>query len=644
MSVIWNEYLVGVLAEDALVYDRTGGRSAVFVNSLKIIQFAVRSISRPPAGFPNVKMFYGFSKDLERHGFLDDFAAPPADRTSALREFLREQLLVFRPSNNGQYFNITDVSLVALPLAHKDHTTYVPVPVFSQEVHQFDFERFMQRLAEQQFIGQITHISQEQADTPSFVIWREQPQAGQSWRVIGSFNRHRYGNGGFQLIAAELRLVAFREDWENDMFEVPNDHCLLFVSDETHSSMQQALEQGIPYTQQGTSSLQQLADEQGSNAEDAQAEPPRAEPLTPEQEFIRRLEQTAVESGLLYDPADLINFHTAMKTSSLVVLAGLSGTGKSRLVQTYGRALGLDEQQLVFIPVRPSWTDDADLIGYVDTMRLVYRPGESGLLQTLVLAATNPDRLYLICLDEMNLARVEHYFSQLLSVLEMAPADRRLRLYHDDLAPQLFNSSQYPPAIPLGDNLLFAGTVNLDESTYRFSDKVLDRANVIGLSDRPFSELQPVMATRRMKAPPEILAGVYRSFSPRDQQLGLTARETAFLQQIHSLMRHANRNQGIGYRIVRQIGNYLMNLPKTTILTRAEALDRQLVQRVLTKLRGPEEQLRSLLGRYQDDPEQLVKSPLLDLLDEYADLAPFTTCRQVLLQKGKDLVLYGYTV
>ena len=82
---------------------------------------------------------------------------------------------------------------------------------------------------------------------------------------------------------------------------------------------------------------------------------------------------------------DLYNFHTAMKSSNLVILAGMSGIGKSKLVQAYGESLGLtDKYQMTFIPVRPAWTDDADVIGYADTLNHVYRPGDSGVINALL--------------------------------------------------------------------------------------------------------------------------------------------------------------------------------------------------------------------------------------------------------------------
>ncbi|MCY0901211.1 MAG: AAA family ATPase, partial [Firmicutes bacterium] len=341
------------------------------------------------------------------------------------------------------------------------------------------------------------------------------------------------------------------------------------------------------------------------------------------------------------------NFHTALKTSNLVILSGMSGTGKSRLVEVYGRALGMDTEQLNIISVRPSWTDDADLIGYVDSIHNVYRPGDSGLIDTLRQAEQHADTLYLICFDEMNLARVEHYFSQFLSVLEMPQSRRELRLYNEELMNRLYNYKEYPNSIAIGPNVMFVGTVNMDESTHHFSDKVLDRANLITLHMLPFAELRqsaerrPDRNVRRKWNTEE-----YSAFRSNVEGIGLSEEELQCLQDIHDLLQQADASRGIGYRIVRQIDLYLKNRPQSIHLTREDAFDLQIVQRVLTKVRGSEDQLHELLGQWQGSAASGSTSggTLLACLDRHATVSHFVQTRKVIRQKGKELKLHGYTV
>ena len=115
-----------------------------------------------------------------------------------------------------------------------------------------------------------------------------------------------------------------------------------------------------------------------------------------EWEFIEHFEAVAKKDGLFYTKKDLINFHAAVKSSSLVILSGLSGTGKSQLVQCYAKALGLIDDSFHMIPVRPNWNDDSDLIGFVDSMHMVYRPSDAGFINILMEACQerNKNKLY----------------------------------------------------------------------------------------------------------------------------------------------------------------------------------------------------------------------------------------------------------
>lgn len=369
-----------------------------------------------------------------------------------------------------------------------------------------------------------------------------------------------------------------------------------------------------------------------------------------EELLMNEFDSVTHELGLVYDKKDLYNFYTAMKSSNLVILAGMSGTGKSKLVQAYGKALGLvDKHQMTFIPVRPAWTDDADLIGYADTLQMVYRPGDSGLINALMSAKENSKKLHIICFDEMNLARVEHYFSQFLSVLENDPGPQRvLQLYNGDLKSKLTNSAQFPPVIPIGDNVIFVGTVNLDESTYHFSDKVLDRANVITLNVLNFGNLRTLSlektGTTNLKEQGTLAFEAFNSLRNQNKEIHMQDSELDLLWEIHKELQKVNKNLGAGPRIVRQIDMYLKNLPNTEHFTRAEAFDKQIVQRILTKVRGPEEQLKKFIGSYDFHTENIVDSKLGEILDRYQEVSEFYETRNVLIHKAKELKLNGYTL
>lgn len=354
--------------------------------------------------------------------------------------------------------------------------------------------------------------------------------------------------------------------------------------------------------------------------------------------FLERLSETADRSGFLYDKDDLINFHISLKSSRLTILAGMSGTGKSGLVRLYGRALGLPESRVRFLAVRPSWMDDGDILGYVDMKNMVYRSADTGLAELLIDAAAHPAEMFLICFDEMNLARAEHYFAQFISVLEKEE-NPVIRLYNPSLRAKLYNGDAYPAEIPIGRNVLFTGTVNVDESTYHFSDKILDRANVITLHQGRFHDLLSLGKKEKTEWP-EMPASLFESFCVHEG-LGLKEEELDLLDALNDAFHKSGIQCGIGFRIACQMGRYLENIPQGLSFTREEGLDAQVVQRILTKLRGSAQQLAALVST--SDKGELTGS-LPEVLERFSRLSSFTGARKVLEEKARELKLYDYTI
>ena len=207
-------------------------------------------------------------------------------------------------------------------------------------------------------------------------------------------------------------------------------------------------------------------------------------------------------------------FITAIKSKPFLLLAGISGTGKSRIVRELARAcweVGSDEykaqkpKNFEMIQVKPNWHDSSELIGYVSRIN-----GETYVvgpfLKFMVKAIQNPETPYFLCLDEMNLAPVEQYFAEYLSIIESRKKNDFDEIktdpivYYDDtdayksLIDQLFTVNDDERALYLTEdvtigkrlslpsNLIVVGTVNMDETTFSFSRKVLDRAMTIEMN------------------------------------------------------------------------------------------------------------------------------------------------------------------
>ena len=183
---------------------------------------------------------------------------------------------------------------------------------------------------------------------------------------------------------------------------------------------------------------------------------------------LSKLVFSDTQIGLVYSA-----LHAA-KGKRFVSLAGLSGTGKTSMARGYARAYceALKLQTSMHyeqVAVLPDWTDPTGLLGFVNPQRIRPVFQETPVLRLLLSAAENPDKPYFLCLDEMNLARVEHYFAPFLSAMEGQKGRLAIYASRDPV-------DTIPPAIEWPENLFIIGTVNMDESMYPFSDKVLDRA------------------------------------------------------------------------------------------------------------------------------------------------------------------------
>ncbi|MFT8837837.1 McrB family protein [Liquorilactobacillus satsumensis] len=370
--------------------------------------------------------------------------------------------------------------------------------------------------------------------------------------------------------------------------------------------------------------------------------------LPAEEKFLERFKKVVhtKEYNLTFFDEDLINFHTSLKANLLTILTGISGTGKSRIVKAYAEALGILKNgtghQFSMISVRPFWQDDADLLGFVDTLSNNYHPGDSGLVETLIEAANNPDGIFIIVFDEMNLARIEYYFSQFLSVLEQDPQNRLIRLYNKSLKPRLYNHDKYNYEIIVPQNVRFVGTMNVDESTFQMSDKLLDRANIINLKMRPFTERSAMKNEKSIKEIQndnwsEVLYSDF--FNKINLDDNLSENELSFFWKIHQAINENMPDLGIGWRTLKSIEKFLAAVPLNQTFDRRIAIDYQFSQRILPKIRGTEEMLNSLVKFEKTDK---LSGKLVELLDEYQQISEFKMSREILNKKLKELKINGF--
>lgn len=184
------------------------------------------------------------------------------------------------------------------------------------------------------------------------------------------------------------------------------------------------------------------------------------------------------KTGLSFDPTLIQRFLSSLVTKPFVLLSGLSGSGKTKLAEAFVKWICQDDSQYKLVPVGADWTNREPLLGFPNALsKGDYTHPDNGVLKLILEANNNSDRPYFLILDEMNLSHVERYFADFLSTMESSDAE--IQLHDSDAIADETKDDFVPKIIKLPKNLFIIGTVNIDETTYMFSPKVLDRANTI---------------------------------------------------------------------------------------------------------------------------------------------------------------------
>lgn len=340
---------------------------------------------------------------------------------------------------------------------------------------------------------------------------------------------------------------------------------------------------------------------------------------------------------------------TALRTKPFMLLAGISGTGKSRIVREMAKACWASDEEdygnncprnFCMVQVKPNWHDSSELIGYVSRIN-----GEKYIigpfLRFIAQALKEPQRPYFLCLDEMNLAPVEQYFAEFLSVIE----SRQLQdgqIVTDPIVPyenteaygslidQLFASDEERKAyktekieeggkrLTIPQNLFVVGTVNMDETTFSFSRKVLDRAMTIemnevklttGLNANSDSELGYISSDLIGQA----VEGrdIYADHQPMcDEVIAYLERVNEVLDATPFKIAYRTRNEFLLYAVNRktfapesELWQTLDEMTSMKILSRIEGD----TERCEKPLRGLEALLRETLGDYATESVSLRK-------------------------------------
>ena len=341
-------------------------------------------------------------------------------------------------------------------------------------------------------------------------------------------------------------------------------------------------------------------------------EPVPTEPVPPEPSPKKKLAPAALGNILqtfkglpyIFPPSIVARLHIALHShpsKHFVLLSGLSGTGKTKLAEVYANAYHQiektkDNKYFHAEPVQPDWTDPTGLLGYVNPLLDQVTYVTTPFLNFLLTAVRDPSKPYFVCLDEMNLARVEYYFAPFLSAME---SHGKIRIH--DAAEEI---DTIPPRVDWPDNLFIIGTVNMDETTYAFSDKVLDRAFTLDFWEVDLNSYSERFAASNADYPKDLLEYVF-----------------GLLNKLKAILEPAR--QHFGYRTAEEILLFMKTNQAAGAggLERHEALDHALFMKVLPKLRGQnttalENCLKSLHGLLNENGLQVSAAKIQTMRDE----------------------------
>lgn len=307
--------------------------------------------------------------------------------------------------------------------------------------------------------------------------------------------------------------------------------------------------------------------------------------------------------GWRFEPWQVAAYVVALRTKPFVILAGVSGTGKSRLPALIAQLTG---QRFLRQPVRPDWSDSAELLGYTD-LKSQFRPGR--LLEEAQRAMTEAEHEHVFLLDEMNLARVEQYLAEFLSAIE----DRRPLTEGGWRSGALLAKQEALDAqgrdwsgVYVPPNLALVGTVNMDETTFGFSRKVLDRAFTLEISQLDLSAWR---AAARASSP-RMRPWPLEAWLPRATRLAeledLDDDEIAAIERAITALEEANRvlvlaQLQVGYRVRDEVALFVLHAQQAQEHfvdrdgERVDALDLALAMKLLPRIVGGSVALRRVL-------------------------------------------------
>lgn len=311
---------------------------------------------------------------------------------------------------------------------------------------------------------------------------------------------------------------------------------------------------------------------------------------------INSFNECVFESGLIFSETLISRFVSSLLTKPFVLLTGLSGSGKTKIAQSFVKWICEDDSQYKIIPVGADWTNREPLLGYPNGLNpKEYITPDSGALNLIIEASKveNANKPYFLILDEMNLSHVERYFADFLSVME---SDDKINLYSGTVRKDL-DGNVIPNEIFWTKNLFIIGTVNIDETTYMFSPKVLDRANTIEfrvdeLNIKSFFDLPSKIDLSVLGSKGAKMAKSFLDIS-RENSIEKDKEYTDTFVKFFNELKKVGAE--FGYRTAVEMLLLIKKLNIVSNISKNESVDIAVMQKLLPKLHGSRSKISKVL-------------------------------------------------
>lgn len=596
---------------------------ADFVNYINSTQNVFEDNSKSNVCYVKAEYFNDF---IDENLYLTSFNDESYDnQISYLNEFLKDKLIVVKPyfyynENRNLFFkNGTVVDVIQMSKEPSDNLSYKSIPmirnanVYSKLIKREDFP--------------LQSVSREIMGVPEYICYGEKIlkvklEALESndcyWHVVNDDNPIEELDLDFEALVKSNDIII---NDESEFVFVNYDNLLL--------SKVKKQEEIAGDIKELTST--EIDESYGGSDKD---------------KMINEFYNYTKSCNLCYSIDDINNFYTCVSSSQLIILAGMSGTGKTKLPLKFADYFNMNEEngKLLFLPVSPSFTEPSDVLGYLNPTTGIYNPSETRLVDFLKHAEEYNDEMHMVIFDEMNLSQIEFWFAPFISILEKDIEDRKLFLYGE--YQRCINCEKYPSSIKIGNNIIFVGTINLDETTKNISDRLIDRSYIISLKKLKFSEY---FAQQSGKSENEInkiknSSKDFMEYMPTESMndknyiTNFSIKQLEFFDRIHEELNKIDSQKGVSFRAVKNIALYMKNRPND--FDEKKAFDYAFKQTIMKKINGTIDNIGEFLG-YSDVSEEQT-GVLIDIFNEYCELSDFKECRNEIKNKIMELRKYGY--